>query len=223
MRILKNSENIIIFNPTKKKTDIVMSGVLTLHSVGSKNGPHYLPQISKFDSKKSLGVQLTGKIPEKIKGAADSIEIKAKNYKYNSMLAVTNMMFKTNEIKHANNVKALYNAGIFDENAKEVLNAIVIAKRLDNKKAFIEHTFNDFIVHNLNGMNIYELIIERKENIEAMRHADNIINTYERMTQKDREYLINEGKNGKILDFHNLDKNGELYTIFKKNDLEGLF
>ena len=43
------------------------------------------------------------------------------------------------------------------------------------------------------------------------------------MTQKDREYLINEGKNGKILNFHNLDKNSELYTIFKKNDLESLF
>jgi hypothetical protein len=223
MKIIKNSENILIFNPTKKGTDVAMNSAVTLYSVASKNGPHYLPQISKFDGKKSLGVQLTGKIPDKIKGVADSIELEAKNYKYNSMRAITNMMFKTNEIKHANNVKALYNAGLYDENGKKILNAIVIAKRLDNREAFIEHTFNDFIVHDLNGRNIYEHIIEKKENIEAMRYADNIINTYEKMTQKDREYLINEGKNGKILNFHNLDKNSELYTIFKKNDLEGLF
>jgi hypothetical protein len=223
MKIIKNSENIIIFNPTKKGTDVAMNGAVTLYSVTSKNGPHYLPQISKFDNKKSLGIQLTGKIPEKIKETADSIEIEAKNYKYNSMFAITNMMFKTNEIKSANNIKALWNAGLYDENAREILNALAIAKRLDNREYFIEHTFNGFIVHSLNGMNIYEHIIEKKENIDNMRNADSIINTYEKMTKKDREYLINEGKHGKILNFHNLDKNSELYTILIKNDLSNLF
>lgn len=222
MKIMKNTENMLIFNPTKK-TDIAMNGAVTLYSVASKNGPHYLPQISKFDNKKSLGVQLTGKIPEKIKGTADSIEIEAKNYKYNSMFAITNIMFKTNEIKHANNVKALYNAGLYDENAREILNAIVIARRLDNRKSFIEHKFNDFIVHSLNGMNIYEHIIKNKENIETMRNADTIINRYEKMPRKERECLINEGKDGKILNFHSLDKDSELYTIIIKNDLDNLF
>jgi hypothetical protein len=222
MKIMKNTENMLIFNPTKK-TDIAINGAVTLYSVASKNGPHYLPQISKFDNKKSLGVQLTGKIPEKIKGTADSIEIEAKNYKYNSMFAITNIMFKTNEIKHANNVKALYNAGLYDENAREILNAIVIARRLDNRKSFIEHKFNDFIVHSLNGMNIYEHIIKNKENIETMRNADTIINRYEKMPKKERECLINEGKDGKILNFHSLDKDSELYTIIIKNDLDNLF
>jgi len=72
-------------------------------------------------------------------------------------------------------------------------------------------------------MNIYEHIIERKENIDNMKNADAIINTYEKMTKKDREYLINEGKHGKILNFHNLDKNNELYAILMKNELGNLF
>jgi len=221
MKILKNSENKILFNPEKKS--LLQKGFIGskngLYTANSINGPHYICCPWYYNTHKSNISQFTGKIPKAWENDHQSIKLNAINYKKDQMYLVSNMLMNNEDFKKTYSAKIHINAGITDIQLYNYMNLLIVNKRYYNKNSLIEITSTKCNILQLEGKNVFEKIIEESKNRNEIKKAEKILEAYEKLSKYQKNYLFEEYSSDKVYDFHKKTMDERLYEIARKREI----